>query len=268
MISPSSILFVNTRPADRAKPLTNLLEKEGCQVLELPLLELKACTFSPELESLFHDLVSVQSIVVVSPTAVKIGMQYLQKSGISLDQLQHVQWIAVGQTTANCLMGYGVNAHVPEVETSEGMLSLPFFTEQKGIKKIAFWRGEGGRQFMMQSCLERHIEVLNIILYARALPTSSLNLFKKMLPQLILQEQGVQKWVCISSEASWKHWKLLCEEASDVLNRMHYLVLGTRLNGILQSDRKHLDLCFKITQIEHLSPKVISHALMGNKRTS
>ncbi len=70
------------------------------------------------LDILFQRLPEVQCIVVVSPTAVSIGMQYLQQSGVLLAQLQHIQWIAVGKTTADCLAEYGIDALIPEVETS------------------------------------------------------------------------------------------------------------------------------------------------------
>jgi uroporphyrinogen-III synthase len=63
---------------------------------------------------------------VVSPTAVDVGMQYLAQSGLKIDDLKHIQWIAVGQATANRLHEYGLK-HVPDVETSEGMLNYLFF---------------------------------------------------------------------------------------------------------------------------------------------
>ncbi len=43
---------------------------------------------------------------------------------------------------------------VPEVETSEGMLQLACVCRIWPVmQRIAFWRGEGGRQFMMQTRL-------------------------------------------------------------------------------------------------------------------
>ncbi|WP_447503092.1 uroporphyrinogen-III synthase, partial [Acinetobacter pittii] len=90
-----------------------------------PLLELVAKPFSEHLLQLYQQLVKAQAIVVVSPTAVDVGMQYLIESGLKLDDLKHIQWIAVGQATANRLHEYGVDAHIPDVETSEGMLNLP-----------------------------------------------------------------------------------------------------------------------------------------------
>ena len=64
---------------------------------------------------------------MVSPTAVDVGMQYLAQSGLKIDELKHIQWIAVGQATANRLHDYGIEAHVPEVETSEGCLTYLSF---------------------------------------------------------------------------------------------------------------------------------------------
>lgn len=91
------MLFINTRPADRACTLSQALRQQAWSVIELPLLELQACPWSDALAQLYQQLLQAQRIVVVSPTAVHIGMEYLAQSGIHLDQLQHLQWIAVGE---------------------------------------------------------------------------------------------------------------------------------------------------------------------------
>ena len=82
--------------------------------------------------------------MVVSPAAADIGMQYLQQSGISLNDLRQLQWIAVGQTTAEHLKHYGISSQVPKLETSEGMLELDVFRQFNDLHSVAFWRGEGG----------------------------------------------------------------------------------------------------------------------------
>ena len=129
------MLFINTRPEDRASTLTQALQEVGYQVETLPLLELVAEPFLESLQQLYQQLEQVQVIVVVSPTAVEVGMRYLQQAGISLDQLKHVQWIAVGQATAQALAKLSVVSHVPEVESSEGMLDLPILKQQQHLKK-------------------------------------------------------------------------------------------------------------------------------------
>ena len=164
------MLFINTRPDSRAAELTEVLQNEGYQVESLPLLELVAKPFSEHLLQLYQKLVKAQAIVVVSPTAVDVGMKYLAQSGLRLADLKHIQWIAVGQSTANCLNEYGIEAHIPDVETSEGMLNLPILHHMKQVGSIAFWRGEGGRQFMMETMQQQGIQILNLVLYHRQCP--------------------------------------------------------------------------------------------------
>ena len=87
---------------------------------------------------LYQQLVKAQAIVVVSPTAVELGMEYLVKSGLKISDLKNIQWIAVGQATANCLNKYGIEAHIPDVETSEGMLNLPILHNMQQTGSVAF----------------------------------------------------------------------------------------------------------------------------------
>ena len=104
------MLFINTRPQDRASTLTEALVDAGYQVATLPLLELKAEPFSFELQQLYQQLEQTQVIVVVSPTAVEVGMRYLQQANIDLVQLTHIQWIAVGQATAQALAKFKIES--------------------------------------------------------------------------------------------------------------------------------------------------------------
>lgn len=253
------MLFVNTRPRERAQSLSDAMQAMQFTVLELPLLELTAMPFEDELRQLYQQLVTTQVIVVVSPTAVEIGFRYLKQAGYQLEQLQQIVWIAVGQATANCLLHYGVsNISIPEVETSEGMLSLPIL-ERLDLQHIAFWRGEGGRQFMMRQLQQQGISVLNFVLYRRACPHQTLALFQNALPQL---QQAEQCYVCMSSEASWLNWLNLCQNQRDVLINSHYLVLGTRLSGVLDATAQQMKCHFKQIMLDRLSPQHIQQRIM------
>ncbi len=149
------MLFINTRPQDRAEQLSHALRLAQMDVLDLPLLELLPQVWSDDLSALYRQLPDAQVIVVVSPTAVKIGMAYLKQSGITLAQLEHIQWIAVGKTTAQALAKFNIKSDAPEIENSEGMLQLPILRQHPHLSRIAFWRGQGGRQFMMQQLQQR-----------------------------------------------------------------------------------------------------------------
>ena len=257
------MLFINTRPVDRAQALTQCLSTAGFEVVNLPLLALTARPYSSELELLYSQLIDTQVIVVVSPTAVEIGMQYLEKAGLSLEQIRHIHWVAVGRKTAQVLNQYGIDSDIPEVETSEGMLSLPIFNTFTGLKKIAFWRGEGGRQFMMQQCQARQIQVLNFVLYERHCPEQTPQLFSDFLDQV---DQPKPYWNCISSEASWRNWLALTQTHTSIVNDCHYLVLGERLYQLLQHDKNVTQKCFNITQVQDLEPNTILQSIMQLQR--
>ncbi|MFW2097893.1 uroporphyrinogen-III synthase [Acinetobacter sp. ULE_I057] len=258
------MLFINTRPIDRAQPLTECLRQSGFDVVDLPLLELTPRPYNNILQQLYLQLLSTQIIVVVSPTAVQVGMQYLQQSGLSLLQIKHIQWIAVGKKTAQRLSDYGVESHVPMVETSEGMLSLPLFNTLKDLKKIAFWRGEGGRQFMMQQCQDRHIDVLNFVLYDRACPPETHQRFLDFVARVDQFEPPY--WSCISSEASWNNWLVLTRDHQEIVSACHYLVLGERLYQLLRHDKNATQTCLNSTKILNLEPETILQTIVQLQR--
>lgn len=256
------MLFINTRPAERASLLSARLEQAGFELCNLPLLSLSPIAFDNAIFQQFQQLHTVQAIVVVSPTAVEIGMRYLTQSGLSLDDFKGKDWIAVGQGTAAALAAYDIQAHVPKIETSEGMLSLDLFTQTSGMQQIAFWRGIGGRQFMMNQCQQRQIEVLNIVLYERALPLESKQIFQNFYQQ---QMQCLEPfWICITSEASWHYWLELNQENKTVLQLGRYLVLGPRLFNILHQYRAEYIFDFQLIQISHLDADTILQAISEN----
>lgn len=255
------MLFINTRPADRSSALTQNLTEQGYDVINLPLLELKPRPFGTSLDHMYKQLGDVQMIVVVSPTAVEIGFQYLQQSGLTLDSIKHIEWIAVGKTTALHLEKYGVQSHIPEVETSEGMLSLPIFQQIPHLKKIAFWRGEGGRQFMMQQCLKNNVDVLNFVLYERGCPKDTQHNIRQIAEKIGSYKSSV--WTCISSEASWKNWVDLLQSYPHIIRDCHYLVLGDRLYNLLNDDKNNLKLDFEVKKINSLDPSVVMQSLVG-----
>lgn len=243
------MLFINTRPQDRAKPLTMALHQQSIDVIELPLLELIARPLSSDLTGLYRQLQSAKVIVVVSPTAVDVGMKYLNQLQISLADLAHVKWISVGQKTAESLIKYGVESLVPDVETSEGMLSLSALKSLDTRTNVAFWRGEGGRQFMMDTLISQGHKVLNFILYDRHCPEQSKQVIETIKQQL---QQSPSYKMVVSSEASWLNWIELIQNNRDILNKADYWVLGERLFQLLLNHQKQNKLSFKITKLADL----------------
>lgn len=243
------MLFLNTRPSDRAADLTAALRSQSIDVLELPLLELVPMPWSEALAQLYLQLASVQVIVAVSPSAVHYGMAGLKQAELTLGDLAHVHWIAVGEATAQVLQSYGINSHVPDVETSEGMLDLPILHQLNLPACMAFWRGEGGRQFMMDSLRAKGMQVLNFVLYQRQCPEQT----QKTLTKNILQlEREGRYCMLVTSEASWLNWLALISDRPQVFNNAHFLVLGERLSELLMQYRQAHSFTFSYTQLNDL----------------
>lgn len=253
------MLFINTRPQDRAEKLSRALSMAQVNVLNLPLLELTPRPWSEMLSTLYQQLPTAQVIVVVSPTAVKMGMAYLEQASLSLAALQHIHWIAVGETTAQALADYGITAEVPQVETSEGMLQLPALKTIPSGTCIAFWRGEGGRLFMMDQLLQQGIKILNFVLYERRCPLHTQQNFPQILSMLAQEPQYA---MVVSSEASWLNWLQLMQQQEQLIAKGHYLVLGERLYQVVSDYKKNQNACFNVTRLPDLKIDSILQQIM------
>ena len=261
----NSALFINTRPADRADSLNQALHREGVQVFELPLLELIQTDWSETLKDLYEQIERAQVIVAVSPSAVHFGMQGLKFTGRSPEQLQHIQWIAVGEKTAQTLLEYGIESTAPEVETSEGMLKLDVLQQLQPGSVIAFWRGEGGRQFMMESLHEAGMKILNFLLYTRRCPEETLHKREALIQLLSV---STEPYVLISSEASWLNWLELLQGQEHLLQKCHCFVLGERLYGLLFRYQQEHQQKIKLSQLTDLKSGTILRqiaSVQGNK---
>lgn len=251
------MLFLNTRPEGRQHALTAALTSHGYEVIELPLLALQSTDLDHT--QAMQQLNQMAAIVVVSPTAVELGMQALTQAQIALSSLVHVQWIAVGKGTADALAEYGIDAWVPSVETSEGMLDLPILRDLPEQAGVAFWRGEGGRTFMMEHLKAEGRQVLNIVLYARSLPKNVVQDYSQVLktwPDVVL----------ITSEASWKFWQQLAHDfdCAEKLTVCRYVVLGSRLYGLIK-EKMNISTIY---QVDSLHPDHILAILTQIKRSA
>ena len=239
--------IINTRPQQRAHALTQELIEADHEVLDLPLLALEALPLDENLQQQFIEFREVEYVVVVSPTAAEIGLQYYFELGLQQSDLQKKTWIAVGVATQQYLSQFEIISHVPEVETSEGMLALDLFKQFKN-RSIAFWRGIGGRTFMMESLQQQGCNVLNMLLYQRKLPQLSLTR-----AELVKQDAIV----IITSEESWNNWYLLSEKFNWDLLRFSYIVLADRVTQILQDYFLNQGQKPRITTVHSLKIKSI-----------
>src|SRR3970282_2178712 len=152
--------FLNTRPADLAQPLTLALEHVGWHVDELPLLELISLPITEQDQNALLQLVEhpPRVIVVVSPTAARLGLQALELLNVNVAALP-IRWLAVGHGTAQVLKAVGIRADVPELETSERVISSSALSDLVVDELVMVWRGIGGRELVQESLLARGVRL-------------------------------------------------------------------------------------------------------------
>ena len=262
--------LINTRPTERATVLTDALQGLGYAVYELPLLSLEPMALDAELKAQFAQFIQATIVVVVSPIAVELGMQYASQCDISLTELQTKQWIAVGRSTQLALSKHQIDSICPTVETSEGMLQLPILNDlisaQSSTSRdtknvtIAFWRGMGGRTLMMDTLMAQGCHVLNMLLYHRAMPNYSIDDLKPLAQQL-------PATILISSEQSWKNWQQLMSQLlaqqllhQDQLSQNQYVVLGERVSQVLRDALPDLK---RIMTVQHLQANEIDSVVQN-----
>ena len=223
--------FLNTRPTDRAQPLTLVLEQAGWHVDELPLLELIPLPVTEQDRNALLQLVEhpPRVIVVVSPTAARLGLQALELLNVNVAALP-IRWLAVGHGTAQVLKIVGITADVPELETSEGLIASSALGDLVVDELVMVWRGIGGRELVQESLLARGVRLQVLNLYQRQLPASSIALWANYCAttsdSVKKDDKHSPDVVLLSSGESWRYWR---ELAGEQALTPWLLVLGQRL---------------------------------------
>ena len=234
--------FLNTRPVDRAAPLTVTLQQAGWHVDELPLLELIATPISARDQTALLQLITQppRVIVVVSPTAADLGLQALEALNINAAALP-IRWLAVGHGTAQILKTVGILADVPELQTSEGLIASSALSDLVVDEQVMVWRGIGGRELVQESLLARGVRLQVLNLYQRQLPASSQTLWANYCSAT---QNPVKKHdkhrldvVLLSSGESWRYW---CQLTGEQALTPWLLVMGHRL----------------MDEVVHLTPRI------------
>ncbi|MFO1391827.1 MAG: uroporphyrinogen-III synthase [Agitococcus sp.] len=217
MANLTGLRIVNTRPEQRAVQLTQALEQQGATVFSLPLLETVALELSAVSKDCLLNLDRYHSVFVVSPTAADLGLNAL--ADFWPQWPVGIEWLAIGQSTAQVLRSYLIEPIVPKQETSEGLLQLPQLQQLAQGQRLLVLRGEGGRNLVRDSLQNRGINVDYVDLYRRQLPQCSVQQWQ------LIQQQTIDV-VIISSGETLKQWQQL---AGQQAQNIPILVISPRL---------------------------------------
>ena len=290
----SAKIVINTRPIERAAPLSAALAASNHSVVELPLLTLQPRQASHHDELLMQQWLRGEYAVtvVVSPTAAAMAIAYWQQAQPQIDLggkvtdrgigaiLQPSHIIAVGDATAAVLRQHGLRVEQPLIANNEGMLQMPLIAELEASDQVLMWRGLGGRRLLVDTLRERGIQVDSIAWYERVWPPASALLYQQWLTNYWSIQQAMPAHmaaqapiVIISSGAAFAYWQrlvktttaIVIEQTEHLANNetnfalkladFDYIVLGDRLAGILHEHQ------LSYYQVESLDPATIVAAV-------
>ncbi len=164
--------IVVTRPLAQAVPLADAIATAGGIPLIFPLLEISPASDPQPLAEAISRLADFALAIFISPNAVDYALPAILARGPWPAALLPA---AVGQGTVKALAGHGVNGCVAPTERfdSETLLSLPELAAEKVRgKRIAIFRGDGGRELLAETLRQRGATVDCVTCYQRSGPAN------------------------------------------------------------------------------------------------
>lgn len=238
-------IVINTRPVERAAPLTQYLQAAGLTVIEMPMLTLRPRPTTDLDIALMHQWLAggYKALVIVSPTAAASGLAVWQSleneykdceykttdiyaqsllEGLSLPS----PLVAVGEATAAEFSQVRINTTnyqilQPKTANNEGMLAMPEIDSLQAGDKLLIWRGLGGRRLLVDTLQARGVHIDSIAWYERAMPIEALAHYQQwqqaFLTHSIASDIALPKQpkpiVVISSAAAFEHWSSIVNDS-------------------------------------------------------
>ena len=236
-------VVINTRPVERAAPLTEHLQAAGMSVIDMPMLTLEARSTTEQDMGLMRQWFAgdYQALVIVSPTAAASGLSVwqaleqecqAQKSSENASQQKETGFtgleapshlIAVGEATAAVLNDAKLAASSyqvlqPLIANNEGMLAMPEIDSLQAGDKLWVWRGLGGRRVVVDTLQARGVHIDSIAWYERKMPADAMTQYEQWQMQFLTQQSLQQTTtavapqkpiVIVSSGTAFEHWEAI-----------------------------------------------------------
>lgn len=217
-------IFLNTRPSTRLADLPKVAKL--ADVVQLPLLELVPRVLDKDEWGFLDKLADgdYAVLVVVSITAVECACRLLDDQILNkikqLNQTGQLTIVAVGKPTQTALTKLGLTAIMPPIASNESMSQMAVFLQ---AGRVLFWRGVGGRVFLLDFLREQGKTVDFVNFYDRQIPLN--------LPQTLakLIDTSRPLIVLISSEMAYRAWQAVAAKLS---LSCQFIAMGDRLGAM------------------------------------
>lgn len=170
----SNLTALLTRPSHQLQNLQKRIELLGGKVLLLPTIEIVDVEDQQGILEQLKTLKYQDIVIFISANAVHKTITIIRHTYPTWP-LQ-VKIAAVGASTAEVLLGYGLNVTICPTQSfsSESLLALPAL-QNVTDKKIMLFRGEGGNPLLSRTLQARGAKVVEVAVYRRQIPRTFSN---------------------------------------------------------------------------------------------
>ncbi len=163
MTTLNGINVLITRPLDQAERLCQLIVAHGGNPILFPTINIVSQAPTPEQLAPIQSEPPADIIIFVSANAVNPSLDWSTL-------IQNAKVIAIGPGTERALVAQNIAVdQVPDEYGSEGLLTLESLKNVED-KKIAIFKGEGGRRLLAETLIERKAHVIEVDTYRRERP--------------------------------------------------------------------------------------------------
>ena len=174
------ILVVRAKRVD--DEFLELLHGANLAVYSIPIMSIKPLPISQRVQDVIDNFDHYDYAIFISVNAVKFGVSRLKHSWPILPR--SVQYLCIGQNTGQLLSQYACNVSIPDTMlTTEGLLSMPQLKLLTN-KKVAIFRGKGGREDLTIELQVRGAQVSVCEVYQRLIDQSQVALARSTLPSV------------------------------------------------------------------------------------
>jgi uroporphyrinogen-III synthase len=165
----TGITVLVTRPAHQAGGLADRICAAGGTPILFPVLEILDVADPRPLLELIGRLDEFDLAIFISPNAVNKAMNLIDRRSLP----PRLRFAAVGQGTVKTLEKFGIDAVIAPTMRfdSEALLDMAELKQVEG-KHVVIFRGDGGRELLGKTLLERGATLEYAECYRRAKPSA------------------------------------------------------------------------------------------------
>jgi uroporphyrinogen III methyltransferase / synthase len=252
-----------TRAAERTSDFTNLLERQGAKVIEMPALEIIPPSSWLLLDRAIENLSEFNWLILTSANAVTYFFVRLFHSGKDSRSLAHLKIAVVGKKTATVLQTYHIKPDfIPPNFIADSLVKN--FPETLTEQKILFPRVEtGGREVLVKELSKGGAIVVEVPAYQSARPLKIddrawLALQQKQIDIITFaSSKTVKNFVHLLTNAIEKNGNIIVKD--NLLNCLKIASIGPETSKTCQELFDRVDLEAQEYTLEGLTAEIVKY---------